>query len=178
MKKRKLFFILFILIILGILVYFIFKNISVSKISNDEFSDYTPEQEISDTQLRETSITLYFLNKQTNELDSEKRFVDSAELVANPYKFIVQELINGPQNENFSSLFPENTLILDASINSGCVTLNFSEELLNFQDETQKYNIINSILNSLVQLNEVTSIKFLINGETVDALNEEYCEIS
>lgn len=178
MKKRKLFFILFIIIILGILLYFIFKNISISKISNEELSDYTPEEEISDTQLRETSITLYFLNKQTNELGPEKRFVDSAKLVTNPYKFIVQELINGPQKENFSSLFPENTLILDASISGGCVTLNFSEGLLNFQDETQKYNIINSILNSLVQLNEVTSIKFLINGETVDAFNEEYCEIS
>lgn len=178
MKKKKLFFILFILIILGILVYFIFRNISFSKISNEELSNYVPEEEISDTQLRETSITLYFLNKQTNELDSEKRFVDSAKLVANPYKYIVQELVNGPQNENFSSLFPENTLILDASINNGCVALNFSEDILKFQDETQKYNIINSILNSLIQLNEVTSIRFLINGETADALNEEYCEIS
>ena len=178
MKKKKLFFILFILIILGILVYFIFRNISFSKISNEELSNYVPEEEISDTQLRETSITLYFLNKQTNELDSEKRFVDSAKLVANPYKYIVQELVNGPQNENFSSLFPENTLILDASINNSCVALNFSEDLLKFQDETQKYNIINSILNSLIQLNEVTSIRFLINGETSDALNEEYCEIS
>ena len=52
--------------------------------------------------------------------------------------------------------------------------LNFSEELLNFKDDTQKFNVINCILNTLKQLNEVNSIKILINGNSNDCFNEEY----
>ena len=75
------------------------------------------------------------------------------------------------------SVFPEKTRIIDAKLEKNCVILNFSEEILNYQDDTQKYNMINCILNSLTQLNEVNSIKFTINGETKNQLNEEYCEI-
>ena len=58
------------------------------------------------------------------------------------------------------------------------MTLNFSDELLNYQDDTQKYNIVNSVLNSLTQLTEVNSIKFQINGETPTELSEQYSQIN
>ena len=63
-------------------------------------------------------------------------------------------------------------------LSNNCVTLNFSEEFLNFKDDVQKYNIINSMLDSLTQLNEVDSIKILVNNETIDGLSQEYTTIS
>ena len=43
-----------------------------------------------------------------------------------------------------------------------------------FKDENQKFNIINCLLNSLTELNEVKLIKILINNETHDEFKEEY----
>ena len=55
--------------------------------------------------------------------------------------------------------------------------MNFSEEILNYQDDTQKFNIINSLLNTLTQFNEVTAIKILVNNETNDKISQEYTSI-
>ena len=177
MNKKKIILILLILIIVGGIVYFISQNISIEKNPKDQYSDYTPQEEISDEQLKQTNVKLYFLDVGTNELKSQNKLVNSTDLLNNPYNTIVQKLIEGPDDETLQSVFPENTQLLDTSISNNCVTLNFSQELLNFQDDTQKFNIINSILNSLVQLNEVESIKILINNEPVDGLDQEYCSI-
>ena len=178
MNKKKGILLLLVLVIVGIVIYFIANNISITKSEKDGYSNYTPQEEISDEQLRQTSITLYFLDKETNQLKSESQLIDSTELLKNPYKSIAQKLINGPTNTNLKSVFPENTRLIDASLTHNCVILNFSQDLLNFNTEEEKYNIINCLLNSLTQLNEVNSIKILINNEQNEKMGEEYCQIS
>lgn len=176
MKKKILIIIIFLFIIGGIIFYIFYNN----KINGEEQFDsgeYVPQEEINDKQLRETIITLYFVERESKIIKSEGRLIDSSELLNNPYKLIVQYLLDGPESENLEKCFPEKTRIIDVSIEKNCVVLNFSEEILNYEDDTQKYNIINCILNSLTQLNEVNSIRFLINGEVKSQLNEEYCEI-
>lgn len=177
MSKKKIICILLILIVIGIIVYFITNNISIEKNENESYMNYTPQEEISDSQSRETTITLYFLDKATNKLKSESKLIDANELLKNPYKIIVQKLIEGPHDENLLSVFPENTRLIDANLANNCVILNFSEDLLNFKDDSQKFNIINSILNSLSQLNEVNSIKILINNEPHEGLDQEYTTV-
>ena len=174
MKKKNIFAVIAIIIIIGAVIYCVVQYNSKQENIPEEVEEYTPEQEISDEQLRETILTLYFLDTGTQTLKSEGKLVDSSVLLENPYKQIVQYLLDGPSSETLQSVFPENTRIIDASIEQNCVTLNFSEEILNFKDDTQKYNIINSILNSLTQLTEVNSIKILVNGDTNESLNEEY----
>lgn len=104
--------------------------------------------------------------------------INTNDLLNNPYKEIVEKLIEGPTEENLIKVFPDNTHIIDAKLSNNCIILNFSEELLNFKDDNQKYNIINSLLNTLTQLNEVNSIKILINNEPNDKINKEYTSIS
>ena len=176
MKKKPL-LVFVILIIIGVVVYFLINNISITK-NDNKYMDYTPEQEINENQTRETTITLYFLNPETNNLKSEGRAVNTNELLKNPYKVIVEKLIEGPIDSTLQNVFPENTRLIDANLSNNCVTLNFSEEFLNFKDDVQKYNIINSILDSLTQLNEVDSIKILVNNETKDGLSQKYTTIS
>lgn len=175
--KKKTLKIVIILIIVCILAYFFINNISVTK-NDDGYMDYTPQEEISEKQNRETSITLYFLNPETNNLKPEGRAVNANELLKNPYKLIVEKLIEGPTDSTLQKVFPENTRLIDATLSNNCVNLNFSEEFLNFKDDVQKYNIINSMLDSLTQLNEVDSIKILVNNETKDGLSQEYTTIS
>ena len=178
MNRKKIFIFLLFFIIIGVIIYLIFNNISITKSTDKDFVNYTPQQEISDEQLRQTSISLFFLEKNSGNLKSESKTIDSNKLLDNPYKFIIQNLLDGPTSTELQSVFPENTKIIDATLSGNCVILNFSEELLNYQDDTQKYNIINSILNTITQLTEVNSIKILINNESHDGINEEYVPIS
>ena len=177
MKNKKIFILLIcVLLIIVLLLFFIVKKFNVNETSdkNISYSEYTPEEEISSEQLRETMVNLYFLEVNSSNLKSEGKLIDSLNLLQNPYKELVELLISGPETEGLVKVFPDNTKILDATLDNNCVTLNFSQELLNYKDDNQKYNIINSILNTLSQLNEVNSIKIIINGKVCDEFNEEY----
>ena len=60
-KMKKRYFLIFIIAILVfIIIYYIANHISITK--NNNYMDYNPEQEISDSHSKETTITLYFLN--------------------------------------------------------------------------------------------------------------------
>lgn len=174
MKNKKILFLLTgVLIIILIILFFIIKNFHVDS-KNQGLSDYTPEEEISASGLRETVVTLYFTDTTDGTLKSEGKLIDSATLLENPYQELVKLLLAGTQTKNFSTIFPANTQILNASLENNCAVLNFSGELLNYTDETQKYNIINGLLNTLTNLNEVNSIKILVNNELPDGFNEKY----
>lgn len=176
-KKSKIgiiFFVLLLAIVLGgyfVLSYF---NNNEEKV-DEEYQDYTPQEEISEEQYRETIVNLYFLNKESKEIMAEARAIDAKTLSSNPYKKLVELLLEGPKNENLERIIPEGTIIYDAGIEAGCVIINFSKEILNFgDDETLKNNMINSIYQTLAELTEVTSIRFLVEGEENSKLSEEY----
>ena len=155
MKNKKfLFLLIIVLIIILILVYLIiknFKNESTHSEGNNLYSDYTPEEEISSNQMRETTVSLYFLDSETKKLKLEGRHIDSRLLLENPYKELVELLLNGPKTDSLETVFPENTRLIDATFENNCVILNFSQELLNFESDNQKFNIINSLLNTLTR---------------------------
>ena len=177
MKNKKILILLILVLILIISsLFFIVKKFNSKNNQNTQENvlDYTPQEEIDLKALRQTNINLYFVENETGNLKYESRLIDSAELVSNPYRKIVELLLQGPSNTNLSSPFPENISILDVFILNHCVTIDFSDDLLMFKDENQKLNIVNSLLNSLTELNEVKSIKILINNETHDEFKEEY----
>ena len=176
MKNKKILFLLiFVLIIILISLFIIIKNFNKkdSDIDSTSYSDYTPEEEISSEQLRETIVSLYFVDSENN-LKTESRLIDSADLLQNTYEYLINLLIAGPETATLNKIFPENTKLLSAKLEGNCVILDFSEEILNYKDDTQKYNIINSLLNTLTQLNEVNSIKITINNESSDKFDTEY----
>ena len=176
-KKKIVFLILGIVVIVGVTIY-LFMGTSIEKVDSENNTEYVPEEEISDEQLRETIVSLYFLNTETNELRAEGRLIDATELIENPYKTLVQLLIEGPKSDKFKVLLPSGTEIIDATISSGCVTLNFSDKLLDYNnDEILKGNILNSIINTLSELTEVKSVKILINGEVNSNFQGEYTKI-
>ena len=176
MKNKKILFLLiFVLIIILISLFIIIKNFNKkdSDIDSTSYSDYTPEEEISSEQLRETIVSLYFVDSENN-LKTESRLIDSADLLQNTYEYLINLLIAGPETATLNKIFPENTKLSSAKLEGNCVILDFSEEILNYKDDTQKYNIINSLLNTLTQLNEVNSIKITINNESSDKFDTEY----
>lgn len=173
MKKNRKKIIAIITSILIILIgIFIYNNISIEK-QNDEYQDYTPQEEISEEQMRQTKVILYFANSETGELESETKIVDANLLINEPYKEIMNWLIKGPQSSNLKKLIPDGTAMHDIKVEKSCAIINLSSEFLNYETEENKLKIINSIVNSLTNLKEIESVKFLINGEE----NEKFSEI-
>lgn len=175
MKKNKKKIIAIISLILIIIAgYLVYTNISIEKNNEDEYQDYTPEEEISEDQMRQTKVILFFANSETGELESEIKIVDVNLLIKEPYKEIMQWLIKGPQSSNLKKIIPDGTILHDIKIEKSCAIINMSNEFLNFENEENKLKIINSIVNTLTNLKEINSVKFLINGEENEKISETY----
>lgn len=178
MKKRIIIFVVLLIILLGayfLASYFYEKS---EKGVSEQYEEYTPQEEISEEQYRETIVNLYFLNKNSKEIMAEAIAIDAKTLSSNPYKRLMELLLDGPKNENLERIIPESTIIYDVGIEAGCVVLNMSKEFLDFgEDIALKNNIINSIYKTLSELTEVNSIRFLIEGEENAEVLEEYKNI-
>jgi spore germination protein GerM len=146
--------------------------------SNIEISEYTPQEEISEDQMRETLVTLYFYNNELGKLVTETRLIDAVNLIENPYSALIQMLIDGPKNDKLSSLMPDNLKVNSTKIEDNCVTIDMSIEFLNNTEDTDlKNKMIYSIVNTLTELTEVDSVQFLIDGKVNDEFPEIYVRI-
>ena len=121
------------LVIVGIGVFFIFRNIEIKKIEN-EYQDYIPQEEISDEQSRQTKVLLYFENIENGQLEIETKIIDANLLIENPEKKLIEYLIKGPQNDKLKKLIPDGTILNDVKIENGCAIINFSNEFLNYEN--------------------------------------------
>ena len=171
MKKKILIIIGVMFVVLGICIAIILNN-TEETITN--VSEYIPEIEISDDELRKTIITLYFRNGNTNELSTEARLIDSKELLRDTYNVLIKMLINGPKDNNLECLIPKDTKIIGTKLKGDCLVVDFSKEFLTVDksDSVKVSNLIYSIVNTLTELKEIAKVKFLIEGEEVDAFNE------
>ena len=163
--KNKLLIFISIVIFLILIIFF---GIYINKNKQAKIKkEIIPEQEISDNQLRQTIVTLYFFGKQSGKLEPEARKIDVKELINNPYQYLINLLIQGPKNNELIKLIPDGTKLNNIEINDNIVYIDFSEELIDEQTlgEEQELLIINSVLKTLLGLNEVNGIKILINGE-------------
>lgn len=178
MKNKKIVLLfLVLLIIIFVVGFFSIKYVKQKKESENQTQmEYVPEQEISEEQLRETIVSLYFPDKETNLLKPEARLVNVKELMQSPYNILIELLIYGPKNDKLNSIIPENTKLLNSLLEGECLTLDFSSELLNYnKDNTNgKDNLVNSIVNTVTELNEVNRVKILIDGQTNDEFKDDY----
>lgn len=171
MKKMFILKVIIIIAIISILAILIVLNFSTEVVENVENETVIePEEEISEEQMRQTAITLYFEDKESMQLVTEEKKVDAKDLVDNPYLYIVNLLILGPDGENLQNPIPEGTKLNKAELNGDCVTVDLSKDFLN----SSGTNAIYAIVNSLTELKEVNSVKFLIDGEEQDNMKETF----
>lgn len=177
MKNKKIIYIFTIaLIVIMIAGYFGIRYAKEKeKEKNNIEGEFIPEEEITEEQARQTIVSLYFPNKETGDLMPEARLVDIKDIMNNPYEKLVNLLIEGPKSDKTVKVIPENTKVLKTYMEGDCVILDLSKEFLNYSkdDEKQKKNIINSIVNTLTELTEVNSVKVLIDGQ----VNEEFKDV-
>ena len=161
MKAKKIVLIVLVILLMLIVGVLVFNsNIEV---------EYVPESEIEEEDLRKTMVSLYFENAETKELQKETRLIDSKDLLLDPYAELIKMLIEGPENESLQKIIPEGSILLSAELKGDCLEANFSKEFIDNipEDENEKNNLMNSITNTLTELNEVTSVRILVNNEEI-----------
>ena len=135
---KKLFFIAVILLII-ILLIAVWSYINGDEEVINDVQEIVPSEEITDEQLRNTSISLYFVNKETGEIEVESRTIGcSGELKINKIE-----------------------------INKNCAIVDFSEEFLKKTNDENisELKIIYCVVDTLTELTEIDSVKILINGQ-------------
>ena len=170
MSKRG-FYILLLVVIIAILLFTVaikfVQQENEEELQTEEFVEYIPQEEISEEQERQTIITLYYKNKETGELQPEARMVDVKELMENPYKTILELLLEGPKNEKLETCMPEGTKLNKIFVEEGIVTIDLSSEFITGANKgkEEELKIVNSIVLTLGELMEVENIKILIDGK-------------
>lgn len=115
-------------------------------------------------------LTLYFENSEGSALSTEIR-----EVQVNPNlpveRYIVEQVITGPEDESLRSTVPYDTKIRDISTADGVCYVDLSVEFVNKQLGLEKDALaaVYSIVNSLCEIEDVTKVQFLIEGEKLDS---------
>ena len=176
MRSKKIVLIFMVILILIIVAgYFGIKYVK-EKSETSKLEEYTPEQEITEEQYRQTIVTLYYVDKETSEIKPEARMVDIKDIMESPYEKILNLLLEGPKNENLISVIPQGTKLNKVTLDGNCLNIDFSSEILNFDNNAVnlKDNLINCIVNTVTELTEVNEVKFLVNGESAQEFGLTY----
>ncbi len=165
MKTKKIVLIVIVIAILLCVIYII--GVNLPQNVEEKIEEYTPQQEITQEQLRQTTVSLYFKNKENNTLVPESRSIDVKELSKEPYIKLINLLLEGPNDENLTKTLAEGTKVKNVEVKNNIAIINFSKEFIeNHKGGAEEESAtIYSIVNTLTQLNEINGIKILIDGE-------------
>ena len=171
-KFRIIFLTVSIIFIIIFLTFILLKRKNNSKNEVEEFHniEVQPEEEVPETSNYETNIKLFLIDPTSGILTGEDVVLDARELVDNPYKYIINLLINPPDSLKVESAIPKGTKINNCVMNKGVLTVDLSNDFLN----SSGTNSIYSIVNTMSQFNEIDSVIFRINGEENDQLKEKF----
>lgn len=175
MKNKKIgiiFFLILVMILIG--GYFAIQYFKDKEEQETIVEEYIPQEEIAEEQVRQTIVSLYFPNKETNEINPEARLIDIKEIINDAYEKLANLLIEGPKNEKNKKVIPEGTKLNKTYLEQDCVVLDFSNEFLNYTNETEKENSIKCIVNTLTELTEINKVKILIDENENEQFNEIY----
>ena len=162
MKKKEGFlivlFLVLLVVILGVVIYYFNKN--KLEETNEIVQEYVPAEEVSDEQLRSTIISLYFVNKDSGEINPEARTININLLLENPYKYLLEQLIEGPKNEKLQKVIPDNTKINNVELKGDILYIDFSHEFIDnaLEGKENESKIIETIVKTVTELNDDNSV--------------------
>lgn len=123
--------------------------------------------------IQNTTLTLYFANKDGDALIAETRSVHYSSNMSME-KVIVEQLLDGPDTQGLKSAIPSGTKLVSVSTVDGTCYVNLDATFKN-QDYTVKEAIvIYSIVNSLSEQSNISQVQISVNGDTSGAYRDTY----
>jgi germination protein M len=167
MKKRSL-------VLLLVLCLLVVTALTGCNTSGNNNANPTELPKNNEPNLDTVEIVLYFSDDQAMYLVPEKRNVSieegaSDEVLATS---ILKELIAGPQNKELHATIPAEAKVLSVKINEGVASADFSQELQSkhWGGSTGEGMTLNSIANTLTELDSIDKVELLIEGKKVESL--------
>lgn len=100
------------------------------------------------------------VKESDNTIDLIKEIIDSLTIDSKKSNYI---------REGFKAIIPKDTKILNISLENNILTIDFSKELLNI-DKDNEEKMLEAIIYSLTELDEVKKIKILVESNTLTNL--------
>ncbi len=156
----------------------IFKNSNKDQ-NDNKIEEYVPQEEISEEQNRTTLLTLYFVDPKTKKIIPEARKIDVKEFTDSPYDKIMNFLIEGSQSKEIGKSVPDGTKINSISLQKENLVIDLSKEFIKGYEVGSKEHmqVIYSVVNTFLELKEITSVTFLIDGERVEGMEDSFFKI-
>ncbi len=110
------------------------------------------------------AITVYFANESGDTLKEYRKVLEITNNTSLP-RLVVETLIEGPDGEGYTATIPEKTKIQNISIKDGICYVDLSDEFYDAGNPLKNDIIVYSVVNSLVELPNVSKVQFLKNGE-------------
>lgn len=142
----------------------------VGSMSADSFVE-NPGKQINSSV--ETTLTLYFSNKDGTGLVKETRTVHYSTNISME-KLVMEQLIEGPKQTGTLSTVPSGTKLVAVSIVDGVCYVNLSESFKTQNQEVNEEIVLYSIVNSLTEIQGVTKVQISVNGSTEGKLRYTY----
>lgn len=84
---------------------------------------------------------------------------------------VIAELLKGPETDDLSRVIPEGTVLRDVTLEYGVAYVDFSEELLQAEVGGEAESVlVDSLVKTLTQLEEVDSVQILVEEEIVETI--------
>lgn len=165
---KKIVCCLVVLVFILVIIYAVFKNTNNVEIETD-ITEYVPQEEISNAQNRTTLLTLYFVNPSTGSIVPEVKQIDVKDIINEPYEKIMNLLLEGSQNQDIGKIIPDGTKLNSIYLEKEVLVIDLSREFIDgFKDNSEEQSkVMEAISNTFLELKEVSSVTFLIDGEKI-----------
>lgn len=121
---------------------------------------------------RAMNVKVYYPDDSGMRLVEVEReiFVDDA---TDKYTAAVESLMDEPLEDNLTRIFPKNASIRSVTVRDGMATVDFDGSILKgfVGGSTGEEFLIGSIVDTLTNFPEVTSVRFLVDGQEIETLS-------
>jgi GTPase Era involved in 16S rRNA processing/spore germination protein GerM len=131
----------------------------------DKYKDVY-KAEGQDTMEEYIVVFLYFADETGSSLVSESRRIVKKEGIA---RQTLQELIKGPDNNQYKNIFPTGSQLLDINITEdGSCIVDLNSEVRKVKNAQEEKLLVNAIVKTLGQFPTIKRVSFLIDGQVAD----------
>ncbi len=123
--------------------------------------------------IQNTTLTLYFANKDGDALIAENRNVHYSSNMSME-KVIMEQLLDGPDTAGLKSAIPSGTKLISVSTVDGTCYVNLDANFKNQDYAVKEAIVIYSIVNSLSEQSNISQVQISINGDTSGAYRDTY----
>lgn len=120
---------------------------------------------------QESVVSLYFPDSNRRYLVRETVSIDASDPVSQA-RCVMEQLLSTKTAGQFSSCIPDGTALLDIEVENGLCTVNLSSQFVQNLEKSfaAERMAVYSIVNSLTELPEISTVDFLVAGAPIETL--------